>query len=164
MILGLVERRHPLALEAVPAGSRRRGSRRRSRDGSGDGIRGAIHITGTESIERWFRDVTDSAANVSSIFAVASVGHSITVIQALARLLVITCFLEARFPGTPDAVPGGWLVNEFIEFVLACDILILVGFERKDLSQRNWICVIRSWGRRGGASCKINLACACVAS
>ena len=91
MILGLVERRHPLALEAVPAGSRRRGSRRRSRDGSGDGIRGAIHITGTESIERWFRDVTDSAANVSSIFAVASVGHSITVIQALARLLVITC-------------------------------------------------------------------------
>ena len=95
-----------------------------------------IHVTDTKSIEHWFHNATDSAANVSSIFAITSVGHSLTVIQALARLLAIACFLYARFPGIPEAVPGGWLGNEFIEFVLAFSILILVGFKRKDLSQR----------------------------
>ena len=105
---------------------------------------------------------------VQQMFLFASVGHSVTVIQALARLLVITRFLEARFPGTLEAVPRGWLVDEFIEFVLAFDVLILVEFERKVLSQRDSGRVIRSWGRRGGASCpgascKIKLACACVA-
>jgi hypothetical protein len=125
----------------------------------------AILGTGTKSIERWFYNVTDSTADVFMI-AIASVGYGVTVIQALACLLVITCLIQARLPGTLEAVgvPRGWLGDKGIEFVPTVDdiLFILSYFERNYLSQRDRIRVQRSWSRRdgGAASCKINLTCA----
>ena len=108
----------------------------------------AILGTGTKSIERWFHNVTDSTADVFMI-AIAGVGYSETVIQALACLLVITCLLQARLPGTLEAVgvPRGWLGNEGIKFVLTIDILfILCYFFERNVLRRGRVRVILSCG------------------
>lgn len=109
----------------------------------------AILGTGTKYIKRWFHNVTDSAADVF-MTAIASVGYSVTVIHALACLLVITCLLQAQLPGTLEAVgvPRGLLGNEGIEFVpTVYDILFIFSyFFERNVLRRGRVCVVLSCG------------------